>query len=105
MSSDNPKHRAFLAFAGVGTGKDLPTNALAAGSSLRRAAAEEPTQMDLEAQVRADFAVLEAQAAALPGLNDLLAAYGGYDAAICQAEAYLAADQQTPVFATTDSAG
>lgn len=57
----------------------------------------------VKAQVEADFAKMEQQlAAAHPGVMDLLKVYGGYDAAIRQADAYLAPLKPAPAFSTSD---
>jgi len=57
----------------------------------------------IEAQVSAEFRSLEeALAASSPGVLDLLQVYGGYEAAVRQADAYLAGLGPQPIFFTTD---
>jgi|EndMetStandDraft_3_1072993.scaffolds.fasta_scaffold35138_4 hypothetical protein len=57
-------------------------------------------------QVRADFDSFEnALASRNPGLLDVVKVYGGYEAAIQQAEKYLAATNLHPRFCTTNGTG
>lgn len=54
-------------------------------------------------QVEAEFAKMErALAASNPGVMDLLRVYGGYDAAVRQADAYLSPLKPAPAFSASD---
>ena len=73
----------------------------------RRGASEAATDAAnaMRRQVEGQFAALEARAAEAPGLLDLLAVYGGYESALCQAETYLgvSAPRSEPHFTTPNS--
>ena len=57
---------------------------------------------DIQRQTESEFRELED---AQPGVMDLLQAYGGYEAALHQADDYLNLLEPQPVFTTTDSSG
>jgi hypothetical protein len=61
------------------------------------------TKLQIEAQVSAEFKSLEEAAVnSNPGIMDLLQVYGGFEAAVRQADAYLAGLAPVPIFLTTD---
>jgi hypothetical protein len=67
------------------------------------------TRVQEAAQVKADvrnqFAKLDAAAAASPGLETLLRVYGGYEAAMKQVDAYFALLHPTPHFTVSTTSG
>ncbi|MDP9001203.1 MAG: hypothetical protein M3O46_13965 [Myxococcota bacterium] len=62
--------------------------------------AKDKVALEVEAQFRA---LEEAGAKMQPGLNELLQAYGTYEAAIKQADEYFALLNPTPTFTTKNS--
>lgn len=64
---------------------------------------DENERARLEEETRAEFGRLDQQAEKLPGVLDLLKVYGGYDAAMRQVDAYLAAATPRPVLSTSNS--
>jgi len=57
----------------------------------------------LEEETRAKFEQLVREAELQPGVVDLLRVYGGYEYALRQIDAYLAAANPQPVFSTSNS--
>lgn len=59
---------------------------------------------NIKDQIEAQFTKLEeAIAASNPGILDVLQVYGGYEEALQQAEAYLAAFEAQPLFCTSNA--
>lgn len=57
-------------------------------------------------EVESQFGKMEAELAATnPGVLDVLRVYGGYEAALKQAEDYFAALNPSPQFSTTNTSG
>ncbi len=60
----------------------------------------------LQKQTQREFGKLEAELRKTsPGVPELLQVYGGYEAAVRQAEAYLRILEPVPRFSTTDNSG
>lgn len=58
---------------------------------------------EVRKEIEEQYQALENAGAAHAGLNDLLVAYGAYEAAVQQADAYLGLLNPTPTFTTSDT--
>jgi hypothetical protein len=64
------------------------------------------TENEIRDEVEGYFGSLEASLKATnPGILDVLEVYGGYEAAVREANIYLSTLTPAPVFSTTDSSG